>query len=230
MAAALAVVLTVFGSAPAVSAHTDFDFSLPAEGATVGEPVSEITIGFTDPVTLVGNGFKVLDPQGNVLEPFAVTDDDKVFRLQLDPPLAGGAVGVRYEVAAADGHVIGGSFAFTVAAPAPTEPPPTTAATTATTAAPATAVPAGSAPASAIAPESTVVTVVVAAATTPSTSVTEQAVSAGGERSAPTPDDESDGSTRTIVIAIAVAVAVGAAGFVLIRSRVAPSGRPPRIP
>src|SRR5690606_5129400 len=101
------------------SAHTQFDYSLPTDGAAVGRPVTEITVAFTEPVTLVGNGFTVFDPQENIVEPFAVTDDDMVFRLQLDPPLAGGEAGVRYEVAAEDGHVLSGGFSFTVSVDAP---------------------------------------------------------------------------------------------------------------
>ncbi len=122
-----------------VSAHTEVDFTLPAGGTTVGEPVSEISVAFTDVVALVGNGFEVLDPQGNVVLPFVVTDDDMLYRLQLDSPLAGGPVGVRYEVTAIDGHVIEGSFTFTVAAEAPLPTQPTTAPAPVTTA-PATAV------------------------------------------------------------------------------------------
>ena len=133
--AALASAVLVIAPAPA-SAHTDFDFSLPTDGASVGETVSEVTVAFTLPVTLVGNGFEVLDPQQNLLMPFVVTDDNTVFRLQFDPPLAGGAVGVRYNVTAADGHVLSGSFSFTVTVDAPS---PTT---TTSTVAPATVPPA----------------------------------------------------------------------------------------
>ena len=119
---AVAIVVTVSVAQPA-GAHTDFDYSVPTDGASVGEPVSEVTVAFTQPVTLVGNGFEVFDPQQNVLQPFAVTDDDAVFRLQFDPPLAGGPVGVKYSVTAADGHVLSGSFSFTVSVDLP---PPTT--------------------------------------------------------------------------------------------------------
>ena len=121
---AVAIVVTVSVAQPA-DAHTDFDYSVPTDGASVGEPVSEVTVAFTQPVTLVGNGFEVFDPQQNVLQPVAVTDDDAVFRLQFDPPLAGGPVGVTYSVTAADGHVLSGSFSFTVSVDLP---PPTTSA------------------------------------------------------------------------------------------------------
>ena len=69
----VAVVLLTLGGLLALpgrtSAHTELDFTLPTDQASVGEPVSEITIGFTERVTLVGNGFEVLDPQGNLIEP-----------------------------------------------------------------------------------------------------------------------------------------------------------------
>jgi methionine-rich copper-binding protein CopC len=115
---ALAAVFGSFLLAPATAqAHTDFDYSLPADGASVGEPVEEITVAFTLPVTLVRDGFAALDPQNNELAPVALTDDDTVFRLQFDPPLTGGTVAVKYEVRAEDGHVLTGNFVFVVEAP-----------------------------------------------------------------------------------------------------------------
>ena len=51
-----------------------------------------------------------------------------MFRLQLDPPLAGGTVAVKYEVRAEDGHVLTGNFVFDVDVPAATTGPPTSAA------------------------------------------------------------------------------------------------------
>ena len=187
-----------------VSAHTEVDFTLPAGGTTVGEPVSEISVAFTDVVALVGNGFEVLDPQGNVVLPFVVTDDDMLYRLQLDSPLAGGPVGVRYEVTAIDGHVIEGSFTFTVAAEAPLPTQPTTAPAPVTTA-PATAVATN-------APSTT------GAATTPPSSTSSSAPTSSV--TAGTGGDGSDGdSSSTAVIVVLAAVVLGAGGFLLMRSR-----------
>jgi len=98
-------------------AHTEFESSTPADRASVEDPVSEIVVVFTLPVTVVGNGFEVLDPQGRVVNPSVVTDDDTTFTLVLAEPLAGGEVGVRYEVTAEDGHVVAGGFSFTISAP-----------------------------------------------------------------------------------------------------------------
>ncbi len=121
--ALIAVAASLLAASPA-AAHTDIEYSLPADQDEVEEPVSEITVAFSDPVTLVGVGFEVFTPQQVIVEPGVFTEDDRVFVLQLDVPLAGGAAGVRYEVVAADGHVLEGGFSFTVLATAPTAPSP----------------------------------------------------------------------------------------------------------
>lgn len=109
----------VFGVPGAAKAHTELDYSEPEGGASIDEPVSEIVIAFTLPVTVVGNGFEVLDPSGQVIRPTVHAENDQVFVLGLSEPLAGGDVGVRYEVAAEDGHVLADGFSFTVTAETP---------------------------------------------------------------------------------------------------------------
>lgn len=126
--AVVAVVLV--GSVSGVArAHTGFESSTPAEGSTVAEPVEVVTIAFTGEATPVGDEFVALTPDG-VVQPAASieTTDDMVFRVRFDPPLAGGQVGIRWNVQAADAHPIEGAFAFTVTAPAPTAAPAVTAA------------------------------------------------------------------------------------------------------
>ena len=201
---ALALVAVVGGARPA-QAHTGFDYSVPTDGASVGEPTSEVTVAFTEPVSLIGNGFEVLDPQGNLLEPFAVTDDDMIFRLQLDPPLAGGAVGVRYSVAAEDGHTLSGSFSFTVSAPLPTS---TTVAPTQPSSTPSTD-----------APASTLVAVTTVSPAAP-TAPAQPTLVAGGSTSGPD-DDPSDQSNSGLSIGIAAGVAALAAVFLAYRARTA---------
>jgi copper transport protein len=216
---ALVLVATVVIAEPA-GAHTDFDYSVPTDGASVGEPVSEVTVAFTLPVTLVGNGFEVLDPQGNLVQPFAVTDDDTVFRLQLDPPLAGGAAGVRYSVTAEDGHVLAGSFSFTVAVDAP---PPTTT-TPPATAPPATASTTASATASTISPATD-------APPTSGSADTASEIDIASELTAPPelvaaqdevisePFDSEGSSNAGLLIGLAIAVAAAAAVFLAFRAR-----------
>jgi methionine-rich copper-binding protein CopC len=181
---------------------------LPANGTTVGQPVDLISVGFTDIVALVGNGFEVHDPQGNLLTPFVVTDDNKVFRFQLDPPLAGGVVVVDYHIRALDGDVQEGSFSFTVAAELPTS----------TTAAPTTSPITTTSPTTA--PIST------PAPTAPATTRpvdTQPATTAPGTTAAPALPAESAGSDegreRTLMWIVLLGVAAVAAGFLVVRSR-----------
>jgi copper transport protein len=207
-AVALAACVATLVFAPGrVMAHTELEFSLPANGTTVGEPVEEISVGFTDVVALVGNGFEVHDPQGNLLTPFVVTDDSKVFRFQLDPPLAGGVVVVDYHIRALDGDVQEGSFSFTVAAPLPTST---------TTAAPTTAAP------TTVAPPATASTAP-ATTTTTQPEAAEPATTAPGttvESALPTDDTDSDGDReRTLMLVVLLAIAAAAGGFLVVRSR-----------
>lgn len=200
---ALAVMFGALLIAPAAArAHTDFDYSLPADGASVGQPVEEITVAFTSPVTLVGNGFAVLDPQNNELAPVAVTDDDTVFQLQFDPSLAGGTVAVKYEVQAEDGHLLAGNFVFEVDAQAPTEVPPATE-------------PPASSDTPATSPDTPAPT-----SDAPATTSDAPTTSAATLATTTTDSDEDDGVSGTwVLVAIAAAVALGAAGFLLVRSR-----------
>jgi methionine-rich copper-binding protein CopC len=207
-AVALAACVATLVFAPGrVMAHTELEFSLPANGTTVGEPVEEISVGFTDVVALVGNGFEVHDPQGNLLTPFVVTDDSKVFRFQLDPPLAGGVVVVDYHIRALDGDVQEGSFSFTVAAPLPTST---------TTAAPTTAAP------TTVAPPATASTAP-ATTTTTQPEAAEPATTAPGttvESALPTDDTDSDGDReRTLMLVVLLVIAAAAGGFLVVRSR-----------
>ena len=205
---AAVILLAVTGGAPAL-AHTDLEFTLPTDGAAVGEPVAEITVGFTDPVTLVGPGFEVLTPTGAVLAPFVATDDDRVFLLQLDPPLAGGDVAVRYEVRAEDGHTITGSFVFTVSAEAPTT---TVAPTTITTTTPS---PAATTTTSNARPDATSATTVPStpAATAPATPP------ASPPSTDPSLPSDDSGPASGWYVGIAAAVVIGAGAFLLARSR-----------
>lgn len=116
---------TVFYASPA-GAHTGFESSSPADGDVIDEPVSEISLTFTGDATPTGEGFVVLDPTGTIREPDDIsTVDNRTWTLRFEEPLAGGDVGVRWMVAAPDGHPIDGSFSFTVTAPVPEQPEPT---------------------------------------------------------------------------------------------------------
>lgn len=110
-------------AAPA-GAHTGFESSDPADGATVDQPVGQVTITFSGPAEPAGDGFQVLDGSGEVRTPSSSTSegDGAVWKLQFDPPLSGGDIGVRWSVKAPDAHPIDGSFAFSAPALEPEAP------------------------------------------------------------------------------------------------------------
>lgn len=137
-AAALVVALSTALIWPvAVSAHTDFESSTPADGATVDGPLTVVVVDFTNPARMVGDGFQLLDPSGQIRTPSSIDPTDGTsFVLAFDPPLSAGTYGVRWRVQAGDAHPAEGSFSFAV-----TEAPVTTVApstSTTTTTAPAT--------------------------------------------------------------------------------------------
>lgn len=149
--AALSVILVVLlTTASPASAHTGFESSNPGDGQTIDQPVAEISLTFEGEATPAGEGFVVLDPSGIIRAPDEVTSDDNLtWTLRFDEPLAGGVVGVRWQVAAPDAHPIDGSFSFTVgaepaeiiAAPEPATEEPTTPPATSTEGAPEAAEP-----------------------------------------------------------------------------------------
>ncbi len=98
------------------SAHTGFESSNPVDGSTVDSAVEVVTIAYSGAAEPTGEGFVALDSSGTIRIPDIVTSDadQQTWTLRFDPPLAGGAVGVRWTVQALDAHPINGSFSFTV--------------------------------------------------------------------------------------------------------------------
>ena len=185
------LVAVVFSIPMTASAHTEVDYTTPGDGEAIDEPVTEVIVAFTDAVTITGHGFEILDPDGNVIAPDVETTDNLVFRLVPLEPLAGGDVGVRFEVAAADGHVVTGAFSFTVASVATTVPAPTNSSTTTETSTPA---------GGALTPD----TSIPAASTVAPVGVTE------------VPEE---GGSAWILVAVGIAAVLGAGGWVMARSR-----------
>jgi putative copper export protein/methionine-rich copper-binding protein CopC len=121
LASTLPLLIVLLLPSGVASAHTSFEQSTPADGATISEPLGVITLEFSGVSEPADDGFTVLTPDGQVRTPTNVaTIDQKAFDLTFDPPLAGGQIGVRWTVSAPDAHPIDGVFSFTVTAPAAT--------------------------------------------------------------------------------------------------------------
>ncbi len=119
VAVCLTLLVALGWSAP-VSAHTEFESSIPADGEVVEGPLSTVTIEFTNPAVESGDGFELLEPDGTVRVPDSVDPTDGTsFVVSFDPPLGAGLYGFRWDVQAGDAHPIRGAFQFTVEDPAP---------------------------------------------------------------------------------------------------------------
>lgn len=110
-------------------AHTELESTNPRANATITKPVAAVALTFSGPIRGRSTTVTVTGPDGRTYHSGAVQARDTTVT-QAIRPLPGGAVKVTWRTAAADGHPLHGSFAFTVApsaaAPSPTTLSPTT--------------------------------------------------------------------------------------------------------
>ncbi len=119
VAACLAAVLLLSVGSPA-AAHASVASSDPSAGAVIDDPVTEITLVFTDQAEPIGDGFQVIEADGDVRAPNEwESPDGRTFVLHFDPPITGGETGMRWTIRAADAHALNGEFTFTVDAAEP---------------------------------------------------------------------------------------------------------------
>lgn len=120
LSAILIIAIVLLADIDTASAHTGFESSSPADGDSLSEPVSTITITFSGEASPTGEGFLVLGPDGTLRIPQSIASTDNLtWTFRFEEPLVNGIVGVRWSVAAPDAHPIDGSFSFTVNASIP---------------------------------------------------------------------------------------------------------------
>lgn len=115
-AGVLVMLVLALWCAPAAQAHTRLESSAPAAGSTATAPVTEVTLRFTLPVSLLGDGVVIDGPGGTVAAGVAAAEDGLVLVATPSTPLADGDYTVRWTAAAQDGHPLEGTFGFSVAA------------------------------------------------------------------------------------------------------------------
>jgi len=109
--AAAALVFLLTGSAPAW-AHASLLGTDPADGALLPAAPATITLTFSEPVTVLDGGVRLLDATGAELPSSTRTVDNRV--LITPGPLGTGTVVVSWQVNSADSHPISGGFIFAV--------------------------------------------------------------------------------------------------------------------
>ncbi|MEY2433150.1 MAG: copper resistance protein [Acidimicrobiaceae bacterium] len=115
IAIALAIVGAFVTAGPA-SAHADLTQASPGPGAVLSSPPARVVLVFSDAVQPANDALVVSAGDGTVASTGTViVDPPNVFTLPLSP-LVPGEYSVSYRALADDGHVIEGSYRFTVAA------------------------------------------------------------------------------------------------------------------
>lgn len=87
--------------------------SNPADGQVLTQSPAELTVSFTEPVTLAATGNAVLDA-GGTSEPAEFSVRDTVLRIRPEQPLPRGTHVVTWRVVSADSHPVTGGFTFAV--------------------------------------------------------------------------------------------------------------------
>lgn len=97
---------TAFGHATPIGSD-------PADGQVLTQSPAELTVTFTEPVSLAGTGNAVLDAAG-ASEPAEFSVRDTVLRIRPERPLPDGTHVVTWRVVSADSHPVTGGFTFAV--------------------------------------------------------------------------------------------------------------------
>ncbi|MFE9747515.1 copper resistance protein CopC [Saccharothrix saharensis] len=147
---ALLATLALIGVASPASAHTDLASSDPANGASVPQRPTRLTLTFTEPVPAESAAVTVTGP-GGAWPTGEITADGATLTVPLaESASPAGQYTVSWTVESLDGDFVDGTFAFTLTAPPVTQQPPAATtpapppAVTSADAAPTTSSPAGS--------------------------------------------------------------------------------------
>ncbi|MFF3886648.1 copper resistance CopC/CopD family protein [Streptomyces sp. NPDC001914] len=108
------------GAAPA-SAHAALTGSNPTQGSVVDEAPAQVSLTFSEQVSLNDGSLQVLDPKGQRVDTGGASDlGGDTYGLKIRPGLPDGTYTVTYQVVSADSHPVSGAFTFSVGAPSQT--------------------------------------------------------------------------------------------------------------
>ncbi|MFE4697747.1 copper resistance protein CopC [Streptomyces sp. NPDC056738] len=108
------------GAAPA-SAHAALTGSNPTQGSVVDKAPTQVSLTFSEQVSLNDGSLQVLDPKGERVDTGGASDlGGDTYGLKVRPGLPDGTYTVTYQVVSADSHPVSGAFTFSVGAPSQT--------------------------------------------------------------------------------------------------------------
>ncbi|MGW1873120.1 copper resistance CopC/CopD family protein [Streptomyces sp. NPDC001975] len=117
----LAVTGALLAGAGPASAHAALTGSDPAQGVVVPKAPDQVSLTFSENVSLNDNSIRVLDPKGkrvDLAKPNNLTGT--TYGVQLKSGLGTGTYTVAWQVVSADSHPVAGAYTFSVGAPSTT--------------------------------------------------------------------------------------------------------------
>ncbi|MBZ9642858.1 copper resistance protein CopC [Streptomyces sp. PSKA30] len=112
--------LLLAGAAPA-SAHAALTGSDPQQGAVVDKAPAQVSLTFSEPVSLSDGSLRVLDPKGKRADTGAASNvSGTTYAVKLHSGLPDGTYTVTYQVVSADSHPVAGAYTFSIGAPSST--------------------------------------------------------------------------------------------------------------
>ncbi|MET8942871.1 copper resistance protein CopC [Streptomyces sp. NPDC004542] len=110
----------VAGAGPA-SAHAALTGSDPAPGVVVKKAPTQVSLTFSEQVSMNDDSLRVLDPKGKKVDVGKPSNiSGTTYAVQLKSGLADGTYTVAYQVVSADSHPVSGAYTFSVGAPSQT--------------------------------------------------------------------------------------------------------------
>nr|WP_189929276.1 copper resistance protein CopC [Streptomyces sulfonofaciens] len=118
---ALACAAALLAAAAPAGAHAALTGSDPRQGAVVQAAPTQVSLTFSEEVSIAAGGLRVLDPAGgSATAGTVVHTGGDTYRVPLRTGLPHGTYTVAYQVISADSHPVSGAYTFSVGAPSKT--------------------------------------------------------------------------------------------------------------
>ncbi|MBB5959429.1 hypothetical protein FHS29_006050 [Saccharothrix tamanrassetensis] len=116
--------LALLGAVPQAAAHTDLLSSDPANGATLPQPPTKLTLTFSEPVPAESATVTVTAPDGSQWKAGEVSASGATLTIPVAPdPATSGQYVLSWQVVALDGDYVSGKTTFSLTLPATAVPP-----------------------------------------------------------------------------------------------------------
>lgn len=117
----LAVTGALLAGAGPASAHAALTGSDPAQGVVVDKAPAQVSLTFSETVSMNDDSLRVLDPKGARVDTGKPSEvSGTTYAVQLHSGLPDGTYTVTYQVVSADSHPVAGAYTFSIGSPSET--------------------------------------------------------------------------------------------------------------